>query len=93
MGEVIRRKEADSFPQVNIVEPERYILYLPSDFTSSERICYGLELITSEEVRLREGEAHDALRALRGSIKAVNIAQNQKSQNSRGQKLTPGPMR
>ena len=41
------------------VEDEK--LYLPSDFPSSEREANGFALLGSEEVKLREGEAFDAL--------------------------------
>ncbi|KAJ6489120.1 hypothetical protein C8R45DRAFT_929812 [Mycena sanguinolenta] len=45
--------------------PELEKLFLPSDFTSSERTKLGLETLATEELRLRKGEANDALRSLR----------------------------
>lgn len=49
--------------------PEHEILFLPSDFTIQEHTKYKLEYLAQEEMCLREGEAHDALHALRSQIK------------------------
>jgi hypothetical protein len=48
--------------------PEWERLFLPSDFTSSERTKLGLETLGAEELKLRQGEANDALRSLREHI-------------------------
>jgi len=49
------------------VEDER--LFLPSDFDVHDHHQYGLEQLVREEMKLREGQAHDALRDLRAAIK------------------------
>ena len=44
--------------------PELEKLFMPSDFTGSERAKLGLESLGAEELKLRQGEANDALRSL-----------------------------
>jgi len=44
-------------------------LFLPSDFKVDTHYQYGIERLTVEEMKLREGQAHDALRDLRAAIK------------------------
>lgn len=46
------------------VLPEKQCLLLPSDFTSKERDKYTLHHMAVTEMRLREGEANDAIRML-----------------------------
>ncbi|KAJ6481348.1 hypothetical protein DFH09DRAFT_950853, partial [Mycena vulgaris] len=43
-------------------------LFLPSDFTSAERAELGLEALGAEELKLRHGQANDALCSLREHI-------------------------
>ena len=47
---------------------EQVMIWLPSSFTKSERIQMGLEQIAKVEAELREGQANDALEALRASL-------------------------
>lgn len=47
---------------------ERAVIWLPSSFTSSERIQMGLEQIAEVEAELREGQANDALEELRAGL-------------------------
>ena len=47
---------------------ERVTLWLPSSFTKSERAQMGLKQIAEVEAELREGQANDALEALRASL-------------------------
>lgn len=49
-------------------EPEAEKLYLPSDFSTDQRLNFGLGELAEIESKLREGEAHDALRSLRDCI-------------------------
>lgn len=43
-------------------------LFLPSDFTSSERAKCRLETLGTEELKLQQSEANDALRSLHEHI-------------------------
>jgi len=43
-------------------------IWLPSSFTESERIQMGLEQVGEVEAELREGQANDALEALRAGL-------------------------
>ncbi|KAJ7458121.1 hypothetical protein FB451DRAFT_964523, partial [Mycena latifolia] len=56
--------------------PEWERLFLPSDFTSSERTKLGLETLGAEELKLRQGEANDALRSLREHIQHSQALDN-----------------
>lgn len=47
---------------------ERARLWLPSSFTKSERVQMGLGRVAEVEVELREGQANDALEALRAGL-------------------------
>jgi hypothetical protein len=65
-------------------EPEEQILYLPSDFPNSEvRRDLGLDQLEVIEMKLREGEAYDALRDLRTAVKHVNGLTYKKQTNVR----------
>jgi hypothetical protein len=44
--------------------PENETLLLPSDLSHPERILHSMEHTAPLEVKLREGEAHDALQSL-----------------------------
>ncbi|KAJ7805868.1 hypothetical protein B0H14DRAFT_2610939 [Mycena olivaceomarginata] len=48
--------------------PQWEKLFLPSDFTGSERTKLGLESLGEEELKLRQGEANDVLCSLRENI-------------------------
>jgi len=47
---------------------ERVRLWLPSSFAKSERVQMGLEQVAEVEAELREGQANDALEALRAGL-------------------------
>ncbi|KAK7444303.1 hypothetical protein VKT23_015315 [Stygiomarasmius scandens] len=67
----------------DFAHPETEKLYLPSDFIEEERKTHGLQQLTDIELRLRKGEANDALRCLRSALrdrKTVLTAKN-KPQN------------
>ncbi|KAJ7755315.1 hypothetical protein DFH07DRAFT_743385 [Mycena maculata] len=57
-------------------------LFLPSDFTSSERTKLGLETLGAEELKLRQGEANDALRSLREHIQHSQALRQHKNAHS-----------
>ena len=50
-------------------EVEDECLFLPSDFAVGDHHCYNLEQLIVKEMKLWEGQAHDALRNLRAAIK------------------------
>ena len=47
---------------------ERVAIWLPSSFTKSERVQMGLGQVAEVEAELREGQANDALEALRAGL-------------------------
>jgi hypothetical protein len=54
-------------------EPENQVLYLPSDFSNAEtRVRLQIDRLAQFEMRLREGEAYDALRDVRVAVKHLN---------------------
>jgi len=56
-----------------VKEPEDQVLFLPSDFPNDEtRDRLGIDRLGLMEMKLREGEAHDALRELRAIVKYIN---------------------
>jgi len=48
--------------------PQEEKLFLPSDFNSNDRTKLGLDILGGEELKLRKGEANDALHSLREHI-------------------------
>ncbi|KAJ6447374.1 hypothetical protein C8R45DRAFT_948565 [Mycena sanguinolenta] len=63
--------------------PEWEKLFLPSDFTSSEQTKLGLETLGAEELKLRQGEANNALRSLREHLQhSQALRQHKKAQNN-----------
>jgi hypothetical protein len=50
------------------IPTEKIRLWLPSSFTKPERVKMGLGQVAEVEVELREGQANDALEALRASL-------------------------
>jgi len=65
--------------------PEHEQLFLPSDFSQSERIHLGLVQLAENQQQLLEGTAYDVLHRIRTLIKALNITKHDKAKNSRGQ--------
>ncbi|KDR71018.1 hypothetical protein GALMADRAFT_15660, partial [Galerina marginata CBS 339.88] len=54
-------------PAATAVEHE--VLLLPSDLSAKERTAYAVEHMVEDELCLRKGQAHDALRSLRAQVK------------------------
>ena len=59
--------------------PEHETLLLPSDLPSDLREQFGLSSLGSEEMRLREGQAYDALQSLRCQIRYSKTLVQQKN--------------
>jgi hypothetical protein len=76
-GDILIREKA--------CEVEKEKLYLPSDFSPLEREVIGVTMLGCEEVKLREGEAFDALHATRSAVKAVIALKDRKRRDARGQ--------
>lgn len=66
-------------------EVENEKLYLPSDLSTVEREADGVAVLGGEEAKLREGEAFDALHAIRTAVKAVVAMRDRKRRDARGQ--------
>ncbi|KAK6980805.1 CxC2 domain-containing protein [Favolaschia claudopus] len=63
------------------------MLYLPSDFPSEvEQRTLHLSNLAKEEIRWREGQAFDALRAIQNVVKTISALRGQKIKNDRQQK-------
>jgi len=75
----------DHCPPVDVSAPEVATLSLPSAFTPSMRTSLGLEKFATIEYDLREGQAHDALHAVREAIKTFNYNLAFKKVNIHGQ--------
>ncbi|KAJ7120641.1 hypothetical protein C8R46DRAFT_1203652 [Mycena filopes] len=62
-------------------------LFLPSDFsTPEERQKLGMASLAEEEVRWREGQAFDSLRAIQNIVKTISALRGRKIKNDRQQK-------
>lgn len=61
------------------------ILFLPSDLTKAQRNEFQISHLEDVEIRLREGEAQDALRDLRMTVRNINTLTFQKRVEVRGQ--------
>jgi len=61
-------------------------LFLPSDFDDAARRTLKLEHLVDVEMSLREGEAHDAIRDLRATVRHINALTFKKQTEMRGQK-------
>ncbi|KAK7015649.1 hypothetical protein R3P38DRAFT_2786592 [Favolaschia claudopus] len=63
------------------------MLYLPSDFPSEvEQRTLHLSNLAKEEIRWRERQAFDALRAIQNVVKTISALRGQKIKNDRQQK-------
>jgi hypothetical protein len=64
-------------------ELEREKLWLPSDFTESQRLSMGATMIAlaSEEGKLRQGEAYDLIRRLQSICKTLTALSDRKRLN------------
>ncbi|KAJ3519411.1 hypothetical protein NMY22_g13219 [Coprinellus aureogranulatus] len=65
--------------------PEHELLYLPSDFSLSDRKKGKLEVMAEYELKLRQGFAYDGIRKLREISKVLSMNQGEKK-DARGQK-------
>ena len=62
-------KISDRVAALPLCEVEDECLFLPSDFDVHDHHQYGLEQLVCEEMKLHEGQAHDALCDLCAAIK------------------------
>src|SRR5262245_25667959 len=60
-------------------------LWLPSDFPAVEREVMGFAALGEEEGKLREGQAFDALHAIRTAVRTVVALRDRKARDARGQ--------
>ncbi|KAF8955769.1 hypothetical protein BDZ97DRAFT_1709000 [Flammula alnicola] len=65
--------------------PEDEVLYLPSNFTESQRLALELVHLGEYERRLHEGSAYDALRNVRTAVKTIVALQAEKKAQAYGQ--------
>ncbi|KAJ6484788.1 hypothetical protein C8R45DRAFT_1075191 [Mycena sanguinolenta] len=75
--------QATTLPAVPV---EEEILFLPSDLTPTERLEFDVVALGVEEVRWREGEAFDVLRAVQNVVKTLVALRDRKTKNERQQK-------
>jgi hypothetical protein len=69
------------------VQPDNEILYLPSDISPDQHIAYGLSQLAAEELQLREGEAYDALDSVRQAVKYTVCLRADKHKHATGQSM------
>ncbi|KAJ7930322.1 hypothetical protein B0H13DRAFT_1858952 [Mycena leptocephala] len=69
-----------------VIPLEKEVLYLPSDLTASERLELDVVTLGVEEIRWREGQVFDALRAVQVVVKALTAVRDRKTKNDRQQK-------
>jgi hypothetical protein len=82
---VLMPKAGDAVVRQWSCEIEHEILFLPSDFPCDERLKVETTKLSTEEVKLREGKAFDALRAVQNAVKTMTALQDRKWKNARGQ--------
>lgn len=87
-----RKTQLDLYPQlrdeldvVDVAEPEKEKLLVPSEFSDAKRRSLGIHELARVEYSLREGQAHDALDKLRLAIQTFNYNMKFKLDNVRGQ--------
>ncbi|KAJ7659305.1 hypothetical protein DFH06DRAFT_989992, partial [Mycena polygramma] len=79
-------KVAAQAAAIPVVAVEDEVLFLPSDITASERLALDAGSLGIEEVKWREGQAFDALRAIQNVVKALTALRDRKMKNDRQQK-------
>ena len=62
----------DHIPAADSMKPEDDSLQLPSVFSPSQRINFGLTDLATIKYDLHKGQAHDALHAVHEAIKMFN---------------------
>lgn len=75
----------DSVAELPLSDPHEERLCIPSDFNESRRDQLKISHLVDVEMRLREGEAQDALRDLRMTVRNINTLTFQKQTEIRGQ--------
>ena len=65
---------------------EQVMIWLPSSFTKPERVQMGLLQVAEVEAELREGQANDALEALRGGLAEKSLRFRTEVKPAKGQK-------
>jgi hypothetical protein len=87
-----RKAQFQSFPQLSdelqemdTLTPETKKVLLPSLFSAPNQYCLGLTSLVCVEYALQEGQAHDALHAVRLAIQTFNYNVRFKIDNVRGQ--------
>jgi hypothetical protein len=78
-------KAGDAIVQQQSCKVEHEILFLPSDFPCNERQKVEATALGAEEVKLREGEAFDALHAIQNAVKTMTALLDRKRKNAHGQ--------
>jgi len=78
-------KAGDAVARQQSCEVEHKKLLLPSDFWHDEQQTMKAIALGTEEAKLREGEAYDALRAIQSAVKTLTAIQDRKRKNARGQ--------
>jgi hypothetical protein len=78
-------KAGDAIAQQSSCEVEHEKLFLPSQFSLSERKEMGIDMLGAEEAKLREGQAFDALLKIRTAVRTVTALMDQKQRDARGQ--------
>ncbi|KAG7086172.1 hypothetical protein E1B28_002131 [Marasmius oreades] len=68
----------------NDISIETQCLYLPSDFSQQERKKLSLDLLSSIELKLREGECNDAIVGLCDAINYKTVMRENQRANSHG---------
>ncbi len=59
-------------PDINVENPEKEKLFLPSDFSTSARAQFKLDALATVEYSLREGRAYESLGRVRHAIQTLN---------------------
>src|SRR5712671_2873487 len=75
----------DELDDINLEEPEKEKLLIPSDFTDTQRGSLRIQELARVEYSLREGQAYDALDKVRLAIQTFNYNVKFKTDNVRGQ--------
>jgi len=75
----------DELDDINLEEPEKEKLLIPSDFTNTQRGSLRIQELARVEYSLREGQAYDALDKVRLAIQTFNYNVKFKTNNVRRQ--------
>ncbi|KZV60063.1 hypothetical protein PENSPDRAFT_594542 [Peniophora sp. CONT] len=64
---------------------EDEVLWLPSDFSLEDRVRLNLTELASQEIYLREGEAYDAIRAIKSVTRQLDVLRRYQRDRARAQ--------